>query len=589
MGRHKLITLLIFLVCPLLARGQGMSFSPSRRGLQPYTNQPGYSANLGSLAVTQLASPASAPSLALTGGGSGTTWGYEVADALPDGTYNAVSSQATISGPSSLSGSNYITISHSCATGAATWTVWRWVSVVGGAPSLIGKATASTSIPCSTGSINDTGWTGDSTAAFTGNTTGGVKIGTGSISTSAILQGMTPPTFAAGTTQAQGFAFSVAYSTTVTQLGRYCAAADAGTHGVYLWQAGNSSSALASSSVTCASTAQFVMASITPVTLTPGVGYFVLVNETSGGDKYSGGWNPGSFLTPDLGAMTQIFSVAGSTSTYPTYMGTDNQVFSFPQMTLTVNAPDISFVNSTDVRYANGSGNDMMDFHGYSETFWPLETYISGDAGLHSNAYINLVGTQSGTAPYTPTDGSMLFTYQDVKAGIIQEVQNVSGWYFQSGLDTSGNVKFKMDKGGFFTVYNSQTTVGNGVPGEIATVDLTAQSAALSAKSILASLPASGMYRVTWVAKVTTAATTSSTLGGSTGFQVIYTDADDSTASVTSPSVSGGPTGNALTTQWSGSVLINGKTGTGVTCNFGYTSSGATPMQYAIHIKLEQM
>src|SRR6266850_5030515 len=98
---------------------------------------------------------------------------------------------------------------------------------------------------------------------------------------------------------------------------------------------------------------------------------------------------------------------------------------------------------------------------------------------------------------------------------------------------------------------SEQITVQTGVPINQASVSLTAQAAALAGQSIIASLPASGMYRVSWAAKVTQAATTSSALGGANGFQVIYTDATDSTAAVTSPAVAGAPTGNVLTTQWS--------------------------------------
>jgi hypothetical protein len=132
-----------------------------------------------------------------------------------------------------------------------------------------------------------------------------------------------------------------------------------------------------------------------------------------------------------------------------------------------------------------------------------------------------------------------------------------------------------------------QIAIQTGVPLTENTVTLVTQSAALAGTSVLASLPVSGLYQVLWVAKVTQAATTSSVLGGANGFQVIYTDATDSTASVTSPTVSGGPTGNVLTTQWSGVVIINGKISTAVTCNFGYTSVGGTVMQYQIQIKIE--
>ena len=66
--------------------------------------------------------------------------------------------------------------------------------------------------------------------------------------------------------------------------------------------------------------------------------------------------------------------------------------------------------------------------------------------------------------------------------------------------DTTGNLSFnKVIK------YAGVATVSAGVPSELATVDLTAQSAAITATTLYA-VPAAGagMYRITWVAKITT-------------------------------------------------------------------------------------
>lgn len=125
------------------------------------------------------------------------------------------------------------------------------------------------------------------------------------------------------------------------------------------------------------------------------------------------------------------------------------------------------------------------------------------------------------------------------------------------------------------------------------------QSAAISTQSLSASLPYSGRYRVTWYSVITQAATTSSTLGGTNGFQCVYTDVDTN-ASATSPAA-GAPTaasnlaysqtnqGNAVGNSAGGSVEINAKTGTSLSFSFGYTTSGGTSMQYAIHVRVEQL
>jgi hypothetical protein len=124
-----------------------------------------------------------------------------------------------------------------------------------------------------------------------------------------------------------------------------------------------------------------------------------------------------------------------------------------------------------------------------------------------------------------------------------------------------------------------------------ASADLTAQTAAIGATTIYA-VPATGagMYRVTWNAKVTTAGTTSSTLGGAGGFQVTYTDADDSVTLTPLAVPNATATGNTTATQLSGVVIVNAKASTNIQYQFGYTDGGgATPMAYSLHVKVEKL
>lgn len=138
------------------------------------------------------------------------------------------------------------------------------------------------------------------------------------------------------------------------------------------------------------------------------------------------------------------------------------------------------------------------------------------------------------------------------------------------------------------------------------TLDLVAQAAALAGQALfvvpIAPTQPSGinavgvygpatpfLYNVDWVAVITQAATTSCTLGGSTGFTVTYTSNDTgaSVTSVASPLVTSST--NSVGTTINGQTLINPKPGTSVTISFGYTSSGATPMQYALHVRVEPL
>lgn len=145
--------------------------------------------------------------------------------------------------------------------------------------------------------------------------------------------------------------------------------------------------------------------------------------------------------------------------------------------------------------------------------------------------------------------------------------------------------------------YNSIATVSNGVPSEYATVDLTAQTAAVATTTLYA-VPAAGagQYRVTWNAKVTTAATTgaaTSTLGALT---IVYTDPDSvvqtitAAAQIAAGTIATTSTGNSTTTVLIGLPLtLNCKASTNITYAMAYASDTANQMAYNLHIKLEAL
>ena len=129
-------------------------------------------------------------------------------------------------------------------------------------------------------------------------------------------------------------------------------------------------------------------------------------------------------------------------------------------------------------------------------------------------------------------------------------------------------------------------------PAQIPAVDLTAQGAAIGTTTLYA-VPASwgGLYRVNWYAKVTQSATVSSTLGGLT---IAFTDKTDSVAQSilcggfrTDGAYANSSAGNVTTTTLNGTAVIWAKASTNITYAFAYASSGATPMQYELHIKLQ--
>ena len=133
--------------------------------------------------------------------------------------------------------------------------------------------------------------------------------------------------------------------------------------------------------------------------------------------------------------------------------------------------------------------------------------------------------------------------------------------------------------------FNMPSGVGGG-PNIVAKSSLTAQTAAIAATTIFA-VPSSGagLYRISYVATVTTAGT-SSTLGGSTGFQVKYTNLSDSVVKTSNPTTATISAGNTTATQISGDLYAYCAASTNLQYLIGYTSSG-TVMNYDLTIYVE--
>ena len=133
--------------------------------------------------------------------------------------------------------------------------------------------------------------------------------------------------------------------------------------------------------------------------------------------------------------------------------------------------------------------------------------------------------------------------------------------------------------------------LGRGVA--VAKADAIAQAANIGTTPLY-TVPANagGTYRISGYAVVTQAATTSSTLPQ---IAITWTDNDTSTVE-NSIGVTTSPTTNTVGTF--GSAIAGGtpngfisvKAGTVIQyATFSYASTGATPMQYAVHIKLEYL
>lgn len=122
----------------------------------------------------------------------------------------------------------------------------------------------------------------------------------------------------------------------------------------------------------------------------------------------------------------------------------------------------------------------------------------------------------------------------------------------------------------------------SGITSVAGTVDATAQATNIgSANLVAAASVTGGFYIVEIVINTTQAATTSSTRPIVT---IGYTDADSNQA--TTVNVIGPDSHNSLTNPYYGRINLNAKVGVAITYSTtGYLSSGATAMQYALHIR----
>ena len=115
---------------------------------------------------------------------------------------------------------------------------------------------------------------------------------------------------------------------------------------------------------------------------------------------------------------------------------------------------------------------------------------------------------------------------------------------------------------------------------KLTSVGKTAQTASLSVTALATGTLDPGVYRVSYAARVTTAATTSSSLT----VTVAWTD-----GAVAQTQSGAALTGNTTATQQNETRLIHLDQGTSVTYATTYASSGGTAMQYSLYLIAEQI
>jgi len=256
-----------------------------------------------------------------------------------------------------------------------------------------------------------------------------------------------------------------------------------------------------------------------------------------------------------------------------------------------------SFGSRTNPAFATAGAAVQVGGGGTLNGCRVLNNSCSTSSGTISNCVAISSGatnTVVGNTTISTSGGAITNTMLDNGAGTVCLGAGCpSGAAFTVGgtnleVNSAGNIFAK----GTIQQYGGFTTVSNGVPVEVAKADATAQTFNI-ARTLLYAVPAtgSGTYRASCYL-VVTKATTSSTLPSCA---ITFTDNDSNTS--TSPTITATNTGNTVGTtnsatdpagQNSGVLTFQAKASTNINYQtIGYASSGATPMQYAFHIKLE--
>jgi hypothetical protein len=138
------------------------------------------------------------------------------------------------------------------------------------------------------------------------------------------------------------------------------------------------------------------------------------------------------------------------------------------------------------------------------------------------------------------------------------------------------------------TVFGSGSAAIPGTIAQVASVDLTGQSAAIAATTVY-TVPATGegLYQVSYVATVTTAASTSCILGGAVGFQIQYTNASDSVVKISSSTYPVVSAINTANNSISGAYYARCKASTNIQYLFDYASTLPGEMVYDLTIRVE--
>lgn len=306
-------------------------------------------------------------------------------------------------------------------------------------------------------------------------------------------------------------------------------------------------------------------------------GTLTIFGGTSGSNTLTA---PGNGTQLNLSAT--VINASGSSGTFGS---TNASTLSSTNGTTTIKGGQGPTINTAQVDFLPVSSNTGTSGTQVGTQARGTFAPASGTSNFHaliSNPTINQTGGANGTV-------RVLASYPVNTALVGTEYLLALGTSSATGPTGTLTDLFLVNSAGLTKNYAGIATVSQGQPAEYATVDLTAQTAAITATTLYA-VPAAGqgMYRISWSATITTAASVSSVLGGTNGFQILYTSPTDSVVKTTVSGNSVTSAANTTATAVGGVEIVYAKLSTNIQYQYDYTSSG-TAMAYELHLKIEAL
>jgi|ERR1700722_4754850 len=333
-------------------------------------------------------------------------------------------------------------------------------------------------------------------------------------------------------------------------------------------------------------TAWIVFAGLVPLKVenTATVNDYVTIGTSTGGD----GHDTGSTSYPASGAVVgrvQTGASSGATAMVDIF-GPEIVASSPAAPTITVANAASTGTTANKLTKLNGTGSSTAVIAATTDTKGVVGIVTSG-AGTSGNAVIQIAGTVNCVF-----DGSTtLNDYVQISSTTNGDCHDSGPNYPTAGQAIGRVLSTNVSAGTFNIVLFPAEIQAAGGSSTVGTADQTAQAANISATTLYT--PASnGFYTLSCYVVTTQAATTSSSLPQCA---VLWTDADSNVAeAITLTNTNSGNTvgipgsSSASSAMAPAPATIYVKGGTAIQYRTqNYSSTGATPLQYAVHVRVQ--